>query len=198
MNRVKNALPVIAGLLLIYFGLPRLLPPGTVEYRGEEIQLARWYWSYDDYKSDPDGIPVHERARVEALVREAPLKAKYRDLFEMATAVSRLRFPGFGSSSFGERPQANGMVLAGRSIEIPNAGLDRVFVFQKLPDGYALVDDFVASNEPGILGLRLEANALVFTTFEGTELLRRPVPAGLVGADRREQPGTSLTERPGT
>jgi len=185
MNSAQKGLAALIGLALVYRGLPHLLPPGTVEYRGEEIQLARWYWSYDDYKYDAESIPAHERGRVQALVLAAPVEAKYRDLFAMASGVSRIRFPGFGSSSFGDRTQANGIVLAGRSVEIPGAGRDRVFVFQKVPDGYALIDDFVASNEPGILGVRLESDALVFTAYGGKELLRRPVPVALAGVDSR-------------
>ena len=64
---------VVLLLALVYFGLPHVLPPSTLTYHGEVVQLSRWYWSYDDYKNDPDNIAVHDRTRVAELMRAAPV-----------------------------------------------------------------------------------------------------------------------------
>src|SRR5262245_25997259 len=109
--------------------LSRLLPPGDVEYRGEKIQLSKWYYDYDDYKHDPENIAPSERARVERLVTTAPIGNAYESRLDMLKALSALHFPGYGSSQFGEKPQADGSVLSGVSVEIPAANKDRVLLF---------------------------------------------------------------------
>ena len=47
-----------------------------------------------------------------------------------------LKAPGYGMTSFGEKPQPDGSILAGFSVEVPRADKARVLVFRGR-DGYA-------------------------------------------------------------
>jgi len=185
---VKRLGLVIAIVMALYtlrcVVLPRLLPPGEIDYGGEKVKLSKWYFDYDDYKNDPDNIAVFERERVQRLVATAPLAAAFDSRMEMLKALSALKFPGYGSSQFGEQPQADGTVLSGFSVEIPMANLERVLAFRGRAGAYTLVDDFVAPAGPFILSVRQEGEQLVYSTRQGQEVLRRPA------RKRDEQPGT--------
>jgi hypothetical protein len=154
------------------------------------VQLSRWYWSYDDYKNDPDNIAVHHRTRVAELMRAAPVGRKFRDRQSMVREVFAIGFPGYGRASFAEQPRPDGAAVSGLSIEIPYAGEDRCFVFQKTAAGYELLDDLTAPNEPGILGVRKDGEELVFSAYGGQELFRRPLR---IAPDRAPEPGRPTT-----
>jgi hypothetical protein len=176
---VKRVAWVVLGIVAFYTLrcaiLPRLLPPGDVEYRGETIRLTKWYFSYDDYKDDPESIAPAERVRVERLVASAPIGRIFNGRMEMIRAVSDIRFPGFGMSQFGEKSQSDGSVLAGYSVEIPLAEKDRCLVFRGRSGIYTRIDDFVVPAEPAIRAVRQDRDQLVYTTHDGREVLRHAI-----------------------
>jgi hypothetical protein len=43
------ALAVVAVVAARCWVLPRLIPPGSIEYRGHTIRLSKYYFEYDDY-----------------------------------------------------------------------------------------------------------------------------------------------------
>jgi hypothetical protein len=167
---------IAAAITMRCIVLPRVLPAGEVDYRGEKIRLSRWYFDYDDYKNDPDNIAQEEKLRVEQLVTTAPISQTFASRMEMLTATSGLRFPGYGSAHFGEIAQPDGSVLAGYSVEVPLANKDRVFVFRGKGGQYALVDDFVASADHPIMAVRQEGGEFVYSTLQRQDVLRRPGP----------------------
>ena len=174
MRRVAVVVAVITALYTLRcVVLPRILPPGDVDYRGNRIMLSKWYFDYDDYKNDPENIAPYERTRVESLVVSAPIDRTFANRMEMLKAISALRFPGYGSSQFGEKPQADGTVLAGYSVEVPMANKERVLVFEGRGGLYTLVDDFVTSGDPLVSAVRQEGGHFVYSTRQGQELLRR-------------------------
>jgi hypothetical protein len=178
---VKRLGLVVAVVIALYAArcvvLPRLLPPGDVEYRGEKVKLSKWYFDYDDYKNDPENIAAFERVRVQRLVATAPIERAFDSRMRMLTALSALRFPGYGSSQFGEKAQADGSLLAGFSVEIPTANQERVLVFRGRDGVYTLVDDFLAPADPVISSVRQETDQFVYGTREGREVLRRRADA---------------------
>jgi hypothetical protein len=135
--------------------------------------LSKWYFDYDDYKNDPENVAPFERARVQRLVATAPIDRTFSSRMEMLKALSRLSFPGYGSSQFGEKPQADGTVLSGFSVEIPMANKERVLVFRALDGAYTVVDDFVAPGDPIIASVRQEGEEFVYCTRQGQVVLRR-------------------------
>jgi hypothetical protein len=76
---------------------------------------------------------------------------------------------------FGERPQEDGSTLAGYAIEIPRANKERVLVFRGRNGRYALIDDFVAGEEPEISKLQVLNGQLVYSDEEGKQVLVRPL-----------------------
>ena len=168
---------IVAAIVALYairsFVLPRVLSPGDVEYRGERITLSRWYPDYDDYKNDPENIAPSERARVQRLVSTAPIARAFQARLDMLKALSSLRFPGYGTTQFGEKPQSDGTLLSGFSIEVPMANQERILVFRARDGQYSLVDDFVAPGDQFIGSVRTEGEQLVYSTRDGREVLRR-------------------------
>jgi hypothetical protein len=168
---------MVAVIVALYavrsFVLPRVLSPGDVEYRGERITLSRWYPDYDDYKNDPENIAPSERARVQGLVTTAPIARAFQARLDMLKALSSLRFPGYGSTQFGETLQSDGTLLSGFSIEVPMANQERILVFRARDGHYSLVDDFVVPGDQFIGSVRAEGEQLVYSTRQGREVLRR-------------------------
>ena len=174
MKRLGLVVAVVTGLYTLRcVVLPRLLPPGDIEYRGERVQLSKWYFDYDDYKNDPENIAPFERARVRRLVAAAPIDRMFDSRMKMLTALSALRFPGYGSTQFGERSLADGTLLTGFSVEVPMADQERVLVFRGRDGVYTLADDFVAPAEPPISSVQQEGDDFVYCTRQGQQVLRR-------------------------
>src|SRR5690349_14233721 len=92
VKRVTQALALVALFYTMRCGvLPQVLPPGDVEYRGEKIRLAKWYFDYEDYEEDTDQLAPEELARVETLVSSAHIGREFPSRFEMSKAMSAIR-----------------------------------------------------------------------------------------------------------
>lgn len=159
---------VLACLIVVV--LPRFIP-SSIDYRGEPIKLTRFYFSYEDYKDDPDNIDPSENTRVERLVSEAPIARSFRDRLEVATAIGQIKFPGYGSGGVGGwNPNSE---LIGFVVEIPRSDKGRYFVFRKTAQGYVLVDDFLDSSMPGIDHIEEKDGSLVYSMTGRPEKLIR-------------------------
>jgi hypothetical protein len=132
---MKRAVTAVALFVAVYamrsVVLPRVLPPGEVEYRGEKIRLSKWYFDHEDYEEDTGQIADSELPRVESLVAKAPIQPTFHSRMELYAALAGIRFPGYGSAHFGEKSQPDGSVLVGSSVEIPPGLKDRVIVYQE-------------------------------------------------------------------
>ena len=145
----------------------------SVWYQGERFELSKFYDDYDDYKNDPDNLAPGQEARLEKALAGVRLAPTYPDSAAMIAAVSALRFPGYGSTQFGEKPQPDGSTLAAYSVEIPKANKNRYIVFRGRGGGYTVVDDFVENDDLRIYDVRDEGGQLVYTTAQGVMVATR-------------------------
>lgn len=155
---------------------PSSAPPDSIEFRGEQFKLTKAYSDYDDYKNDPNNIDPSENAHVERAVTQPKVSPGALTRAEMVREVFDLKFPGYGITAFGEKPQPDGTILAAFSVEIPRADKDRMLVFRGRGAMYRLIDDFVCSSKDGIMQVRREDGHLVYSNFEGKQILNRPFP----------------------
>jgi hypothetical protein len=139
---------------------------GELPYRGQNFKLAHMYWSWEGYKSDPEIAP-DQLAAAQKAVETGPLTPVYPDRWSMIQGTGDLDFPGFGMAVFGERPQADGSVLAGIAVSVPQANKDRVVVYRGRNGKYTLVDDFVWSPEGAIMGVRDKDGKLEYSALDG-------------------------------
>jgi hypothetical protein len=148
-----------------------------IRYRDEKIKLTKRYSNYDDCKNDPDNIGPSELARVQRLVREAPIAPSFFDRWQMLQAVSALAFPGYGSWQFGDKSQADGSVISGHGIPVPRADKARILVIRSRGKGFDLIDDFIgpfdASIEHMIVNVTIHGGQLIYATFANTTVLTR-------------------------
>lgn len=145
-----------------------------IDYRGQKIKLSRSYTTFEDYKNDPDNIAPSEIERVQQLVVNAPVGATFDSRADAAKAIGRIAFPGYGSAGFTETPQADGSVLTGFSVEIPQTGKERYFVFRGKDGAYMLIDDFVIADVPLAHAIDRRGDVLVFRSTDGKEIFTRP------------------------
>jgi hypothetical protein len=171
---VKRLLLIIAVLVAVgaAWALVRRKIPSSVDYRGQQIKLTKYYFDYDDYKNDPDNIDPSETARVQRMVSEAPIAHSFASRKDAASAVFEIRFPGFGAGGFGPIQKGEGD-LNGFSIEIPRADKNRYFIFRNVHGSYLFVDDF--QSDTGIQTVREERGKLVYYTPSGQANLTRPI-----------------------
>jgi hypothetical protein len=149
--------------------------PDTMEYLGQSIKLSRAYATYEAYKEDPDNIDPSENVRLERLMTAAPVPRAFASRQEMIFKIMGFRFPGYGLTCFGEKTSPDGSVLAGYALEIPRADKNRYLIYCGRNGRFALIDDFVAAGDLGIMGVRQEHNSLVYQTMQGTTVLTRPL-----------------------
>jgi hypothetical protein len=149
--------------------------PSDIEYQGEKIKLTKYYFSFEDYKDDPDNIDPSENARVERLVTQAPIGRHFASRKELAGALVELKFPGYGLTLAGSSVQPDGRVLELSSVEIPRADKNRYLVFEEHNGSYALVDYFVSPSDPDIMRVKEEKGVLIYSTRNGQSVLTRPV-----------------------
>jgi len=147
-------------VVLLWWGLPRIIP-SSIDYQGQRIKLSKFYFSYEDYKDDPDNIDASETARVQRLVEQAPIAHSFPTLKEAAAGVFEIKFPGYGAGGMGPRNENGDLV--GFVVEIPQSEKSRYFVFKKTSAGYVLIDDFVDSSMPGINHIEEMSGNLVYS-----------------------------------
>jgi len=181
---VLALVPIVALVLIGKYMVPKMFAAAkatatlgkedSVEYRGQRIQLSKAYADFDEYKNDPNNIAASETERVKQLVETAPIAAKYPDRESLVKAVFEIQFPGYGLSSFGDSPQADGAVLNGFAIEVPRAERERIVVFQLKSGSYKLLDDFLGPADVMKVGMR--NGQIIYYDLQDRILLARPVP----------------------
>ncbi len=149
--------------------------PSYIEYRGQRIKLTKYYLSYEDYKDDPENIHPSEIARVQRLVVEAPIASSFSSRKEMVDAAFSIHFPGYGVGGLSDGTKDGENSLIGVSIEIPSVDKNRYFAFRHANGKYVLIDSFVESNIPPIMRVKQDGNQLVYSTYEGTVRVIRPM-----------------------
>lgn len=175
---MKRVLPILGGIIvlaLLWFcfwdtGSP---PSDTIDYHGQSIKLSKAYSSYEDYKEDPDNIASSETARVQELVKSAPVPRQFSDRKTMIYTMSELCFPGYGMSMSGERHQSDGTVLELFSIEIPRSGDSRFLLFKGKASRYSLIDEFIYSDDAMIMTASLSGNYIIYSTMQGAKVIER-------------------------
>jgi hypothetical protein len=169
MNRSNWIIIAVASVLLFSF-MRRFLAGGddTIEYRGEQFKMAKTYWSYEDYKDDPNNLDTNELPRIEAAVVSANIGTNFDTRGQFTRSVFGVKFPGYGLEQFGEKPQADGSFLSVFSIEIPQRNKDRYFVAKETGSRYVLVDDFVAGSVSNVIRqVKLEGTRLRYEDETG-------------------------------
>jgi len=149
---IVRIVAVTAVVAVLYF--TRVFHGGgsdTIEYRGEHFKMGKTYWSYEDYKDDPNNLNTNGLSHLEAVMLGASIGTNFATGEEFAHAVFGLKFPGYGLSQFGEKQQADGSVLSMFSVEIPQRDKDRYFVARKAGKRFTLVDDFAAGSLSNVI-----------------------------------------------
>lgn len=160
---------VIAAIALLYFtrGFHRG-GSATIEYQGERFKMAKHYWSYEDYKDDPNNLDTNELLRIESVVRAASIGTNFDTREQFIHAMFDLKFPGYGLEQFGEKSQPDGSGLSMFSVEIPQRGKDRYLVARIIGGRYIIADDFVASSvSNAVAQVKLENMSLRYFDTNG-------------------------------
>ena len=161
MNRVHlklvlGAIACVLGLYAIWSAAQRTDAPveneeytgGTsITYRGVRVRLSKEYADFDAYKNDTANIHPSQIARVQHLVREAPVTRGCYLWKGVVDSIGVASFPGYATTSM----VSDWMKVRAIAIEIPQANEARVFVMR--PDGsqWCIVDDFLVAGDPLIL-----------------------------------------------
>jgi hypothetical protein len=115
---------------------------------------------------------------MEQAVGQAKIGPTYQNREQLTRAMFALKAPGHGMTAFGEKPQSDGSILAGFSVEIPRANKERVLVFRGRNGIYTLIDDFLTAKvevDSKIMAVSLQSGSLLYSSLEGKEVLRRPL-----------------------
>jgi hypothetical protein len=140
----------------------------TVDYRGENFKMSKGYWSYEDYKDDPNNLNTNELERIEKVMIEASIGTNFNTREQFIQAVFSLKFPGYGLNQYGEKQQVDGSTLSMFSVEIPQIDKDRYFVARKSGGHLILVDDFVANSVSNVISsVKLEVTNLLYYDDKG-------------------------------
>lgn len=116
----------------------------TVEYQGEQFKMSKKYWSYEDYKDDPNNLNTNELDRIEKVMTTVEFPSSFETRKEFIHSVFKLRFPGYGVGGIGSNPQTDdGSMLIIESVEIPQRDKDRYLVAREYSGQETIIDDFV-------------------------------------------------------
>src|SRR5262249_10853436 len=122
---------VIVGLVFAFYAARHFRggAADTIQYRGEQFKMRKAYWTYEDYKDDPDNLDTNELARIEKVMTEATFPSSFSTSREFFHALLKLKFPGYGLGGLGSLPQTDdGSTLEAESVEIPQRDKDRYLV----------------------------------------------------------------------
>jgi hypothetical protein len=151
-----------------------------IEYRGTTFKLTKNYFSFEDYKDDPNNIDLSEVPRIERLMTEVKIGPEFSNWKDFVHQAFTVIFPGYG---FGPGPAVKSMSrqFGVSTLEIPRASKDRWLVLEQV-DGerLRLVDDFVLGPpdevDSGIATLEFIGDELVYSNARGVVVRRTTVP----------------------
>lgn len=174
---MRKVIPLIASLVVaiaLWLTLRNNMSSSdSVPYQGQQIKLTKSYSDFDDYKNDPNNLDPGEVSKVQGLVKSSPIAKQFPNREQMVLAVFALKFPGYGLSTFGEKPQSDGSVLTLFSVEIPKSGKSRHLAFRGNDGKYSLIDDFLYSDSAEIGGVSIVGEKLVYSTMQGAQVTER-------------------------
>jgi hypothetical protein len=168
------ALPVFVMVVGSWLRMERAAKQRFITYRGERIKLSRAYDDFETYKNDPGNIDLSETARVQQLVKAAPVAQSFPDRLSLFRGTQPIVFPGYGNGS-GEGVAHDGNELLAVTIEIPRSNQDRYLLFTARQRQYQLLDDFVQAAATYPFGVREEHGFYIYQSAAGKELFRRAV-----------------------
>ena len=149
----------------------------SIEYRGEQVKLAKPYWSYDAYKADPNNLSPDEIPRVEKMMTEAQLPPTFKSREEFRRSVFDLAFPGYSVGNSGDFSQTDGSLLSAMFVEVPGVQKVRMFVMQKSGMNLALLDSPVMKGDSkSVSKIILEGKTLKYLDKSGTVLREATLP----------------------
>jgi hypothetical protein len=143
----------------------------TVRYRGKEFNMSKAFSSYEAYKDDPNNLATNELSRIENAITSAPFPSTFDSQAELARAVLRLKFPGYGCGGQGAYPQSDGSTCSVFSVEIPMLNKERYFVGRTFGKQVTIIDDFVMGSATNQLKqVKLDGTWLRYYDDKGTLL----------------------------
>jgi hypothetical protein len=177
MQLMKRVWPILVIALLAILWMIKGGDPtsssDTIDYQGQSIKLKKAYGDYEDYKSDPDPIAAEEIARVQQLVKFAPVAAHFADHESVVRAMFDIKFPGYSVGSYATTLQADGSTLELWGVEVPKADSMRFLLFRGRSGVYELADDFVQADGPRIEKVTGSGKTFVYATQQGAKVLER-------------------------
>lgn len=141
----------------------------TIKYRGEEFKMSKAFGSYEDYKDSAYNLETNELARIEKAITNAPIPTILQSRVELARAVLKLRFPGYGCGGRGSYGQPDGSTCDVYSVEIPMLNRERYIVGRTSGQQVTVVDDFVIRSDTNELKqVKLDGARIRYYDAEGT------------------------------
>ena len=148
----------------------------TVRYRGQEFKMSKAFQSYEAYKDDPNNLATNELLRIENAITNAPFATTFVSQVELARAVLRLKFPGYGCGGQGAYPQADGSTCSVFSVEIPMLDKERYFIARTTGNQVTVIDDFVMSTATNQLKqVKIDGTQIRYYDDKGTLLREKPM-----------------------
>ena len=161
MKRIVWVILAVAAFAIVYVAR-HVSGGGTIDYRGQTFKTAKKYWSYEDYKDDPNNLDTNELGRIEKVMTEASLPSSFVSRKEFIHAMFELKFPGYGLGGIGEPAQTDdGSKLTVESVEIPQRDKERYVVARESGERLIVLDDFV---------LGTATNAVRHVKLQGSKL----------------------------
>jgi len=108
-----------------------------------------------------NNLAANELLRIENAITNAPFPTTFDSEVELARAVLRLRFPGYGCGGRGAYAQSDGSTRSVFSVEIPMLEKERYFVGRTSGKQVTVIDDFV---------MRSPTNQVKQVKIDGTQI----------------------------
>jgi hypothetical protein len=142
----------------------------TIGYRGEQFKMRKAYWTYEDYKDDPNNLDTNELGRIEAVMAGAKFPSHFDTDKGFFDALFKLKFPGYGLGGIDSQAQTDdGSKLFVEAVEIPQRDKSRYLVARDSGGQVAILDDFVSSTATNeISQVKLQGTNLFYYDARGT------------------------------
>jgi hypothetical protein len=153
MKRITWPIAVLAFVTVFYMARRgRGGASDTIDYHGEQFKMSKAYWTYEDYKDDPNNLDTNELERIEKAIVGAKIPSSFSTREEFIHALFALKFPGYGLGGMGDQSQTDdGSTLMAESVEIPQRDKDRYLVVREFGGHWILLDDFVSSTTTNVI-----------------------------------------------
>jgi len=139
----------------------------TIEYRGQQFQMAGDFADFEEYRDTADRIAEQDQQKVSDAVRRATVPNSVASIEELSRAIGQVAFPGFESGTLVVKDKAQIGQYYGMHAMIPYTDFSRFFIYAQRDTQLQLLHETELERHPYVYHFSVDHEKIVYYRSDG-------------------------------